>query len=91
LDTRSATTASSLWNVGHSILKLPQSNYFLDRDFLESFTCIEKTCLLDDSWIVSSQWLNVQPKEQPVACSYGNLSCRSPPFWLLDGRAYDNW
>ncbi|KAJ2930753.1 hypothetical protein H1R20_g6337, partial [Candolleomyces eurysporus] len=44
------------------------------KDFVQSFTCIEKTYLLDDSWTVNSQWLNVQPKEQPVASSYGNLS-----------------
>ncbi|KAJ2930744.1 hypothetical protein H1R20_g6338, partial [Candolleomyces eurysporus] len=43
-------------------------------DFLRSFTSIEKTYLFDDSWIVSSQWLNVQPKGQPAAWSYGNLS-----------------
>ncbi|RXW23953.1 hypothetical protein EST38_g1919 [Candolleomyces aberdarensis] len=43
-------------------------------DFLRSFTSIEKTYLFDDSWIVSSQWLNVQPKGQPAAWSYGDLS-----------------
>lgn len=53
---------------------------YSDDDFLRSFTSIEKTYLFDDSWIVSSQWLNVQPKVQPTAWSYGNLSCKPLPL-----------
>ncbi|KAJ3507029.1 hypothetical protein NLJ89_g6535 [Agrocybe chaxingu] len=43
-------------------------------DFLECFAQIDRTILFDESWRMSSQWLNVTVPPLPTAWSYGDVS-----------------
>ena len=54
----------------------------VDEEFLKCFNMIDRTYLFDDSWIVSSQWLNVTLEEQPAVWTYGRLSCKQAPLNL---------
>lgn len=50
------------------------TDFVKDEEFLRCFNFIERTYLFDDSWIVSSHWLNIPLKEQPTAWTHGRLS-----------------
>ncbi|KZT25342.1 cysteine proteinase [Neolentinus lepideus HHB14362 ss-1] len=44
------------------------------KDFLTTWTYVDRTRLFDDSWIVSSLWLNVTARSLPCAWNYGDVS-----------------
>ncbi|TFK48418.1 cysteine proteinase [Heliocybe sulcata] len=44
------------------------------KDFLSTWTYVDRTRLFDDSWIVSSLWLNVTARSLPCAWNYGDVS-----------------
>ncbi|KAJ7777059.1 hypothetical protein B0H16DRAFT_1504208 [Mycena metata] len=43
-------------------------------DFLDNFDQVEKTLLFDDTWVMSSQWLQVTARPPSAAWSYGDVS-----------------
>ncbi|KAJ7113978.1 hypothetical protein C8R44DRAFT_676421 [Mycena epipterygia] len=43
-------------------------------DFLDNWDMVEKTLLFDDSWMMSSQWLQVSARAPSAAWSYGDIS-----------------
>ncbi|KAJ6467998.1 hypothetical protein C8R47DRAFT_1152164 [Mycena vitilis] len=43
-------------------------------DFLENWELVERTLLFDDSWVMSSQWLQVTARSPIAAWSYGDIS-----------------
>ncbi|KAJ7467789.1 cysteine proteinase [Mycena galericulata] len=43
-------------------------------DFLDNWELLEKTLLFDDSWVMSSQWLQVNARAPTAAWSYGDIS-----------------
>jgi hypothetical protein len=51
----------------------------LDSDFLDNWDLVERTLLFDDTWVMSSQWLQVTARSPTAAWSYGDISCLSPP------------
>ncbi|KAJ7065517.1 cysteine proteinase [Mycena amicta] len=44
------------------------------KDFLASWSDIDRTILFDSSWVMSSQWLEVTTREFPAAWSFGDVS-----------------
>ena len=50
-----------------------------DSDWLECFAQIDRTILFDSTWMMSSQWLHVSTQPLPIAWSYGDVTCKSPP------------
>ncbi|GJJ11681.1 hypothetical protein Clacol_005917 [Clathrus columnatus] len=44
------------------------------EDFLKTWYAVERTQLFDNSWIVSSHWLNVNARRLPSAWQYGDVS-----------------
>ncbi|KIY46197.1 cysteine proteinase [Fistulina hepatica ATCC 64428] len=44
------------------------------KDWLENFDYVERTLILDSSWVMSSQWLNVNTRPLYSAWSYGDVS-----------------
>ncbi|EIN13517.1 cysteine proteinase [Punctularia strigosozonata HHB-11173 SS5] len=44
------------------------------RDWLSTFTLIDKTRLFDSTWAMSSQWLNVASRPFPSAWRFGDVS-----------------
>ncbi|KAJ7617828.1 cysteine proteinase [Roridomyces roridus] len=67
-------------------------------DFLDSWDQIDRTRLLDSSWITSSQWLSVVSRQLPSAWTYGDvcftISLPKPSFTIivlsqLDMRSYE--
>ncbi|KAJ7483514.1 hypothetical protein FB451DRAFT_1234839 [Mycena latifolia] len=43
-------------------------------DFLDNWDLVERTLLFDDSWVMSSQWLQVTARAPTAAWSYGDIS-----------------
>ncbi|KAL0955338.1 hypothetical protein HGRIS_004221 [Hohenbuehelia grisea] len=43
-------------------------------DFLKSWEVIHRTLLLDDSWVLSSGWIQVPPRPLPTAWTFGDVS-----------------
>ncbi|KAJ7036653.1 hypothetical protein C8F04DRAFT_1220961 [Mycena alexandri] len=43
-------------------------------DFLDNWDLVEKTLLFDDTWVMSSQWLQVTARPPSAAWSYGDIS-----------------
>ncbi|KAJ7125745.1 cysteine proteinase [Mycena crocata] len=43
-------------------------------DFLDNWDLVERTLLFDDSWVMSSQWLQVTARPTSAAWSYGDIS-----------------
>ncbi|KAF7345588.1 Calpain catalytic domain-containing protein [Mycena venus] len=43
-------------------------------DFLDNWDLVERTLLFDDTWIMSSQWLQVTARPPTAAWSYGDVS-----------------
>lgn len=46
------------------------------EDFLQTWYAVERTQLFDDSWVMSSHWLNVTGRTYPAAWQYGDVSCK---------------
>lgn len=44
------------------------------EDFLRTWYAVERTQLFDDSWVMSSHWLNVTARAFPAAWQYGDVS-----------------
>ncbi|KAJ7753130.1 cysteine proteinase [Mycena maculata] len=44
------------------------------EDFLNNWDLVEKTLMFDDSWVMSSQWLQVTARAPSAAWSYGDIS-----------------
>ncbi|KAJ7607934.1 hypothetical protein FB45DRAFT_806548 [Roridomyces roridus] len=44
------------------------------EDFLNNWDLVEKTLMFDDSWVMSSQWLQVTARQPTAAWSYGDIS-----------------
>lgn len=44
------------------------------KDFLSTWTYVDRTRLFDDCWIISSLWLNVVARSLPCAWNYGDVS-----------------
>ncbi|KAJ7029686.1 hypothetical protein C8F04DRAFT_1187536 [Mycena alexandri] len=44
------------------------------KDFLATWSDIDRTILFDSSWIMSSQWLEVTTRPLPAAWSFGDVS-----------------
>ncbi|KAJ7648340.1 cysteine proteinase [Mycena polygramma] len=44
------------------------------KDFLASWSDIDRTILFDSSWVMSSQWLEVTTRALPAAWSFGDVS-----------------
>ncbi|KAJ6580633.1 hypothetical protein B0H19DRAFT_1111981 [Mycena capillaripes] len=44
------------------------------KDFLASWSDIDRTILFDSSWVMSSQWLEVTTRAVPAAWSFGDVS-----------------
>ncbi|CAK5273732.1 unnamed protein product [Mycena citricolor] len=43
-------------------------------DFLENWSVVERTLVFDDTWVMSSQWLQVTAREPTSAWSFGDIS-----------------
>ncbi|KAJ7068535.1 hypothetical protein C8F01DRAFT_1336566 [Mycena amicta] len=43
-------------------------------DFLDNWDLVERTLLFDDTWVMSSQWLQVTARPPAAAWSYGDVS-----------------
>ncbi|KAF7301917.1 Calpain catalytic domain-containing protein [Mycena indigotica] len=43
-------------------------------DFLDNWDLVERTLLFDDTWVMSSQWLQVTARPPSTAWSYGDVS-----------------
>ncbi|KAJ7088897.1 hypothetical protein B0H15DRAFT_841074 [Mycena belliarum] len=43
-------------------------------DFLDNWDLVERTLIFDDSWVMSSQWLQVTARPSSAAWSYGDIS-----------------
>ncbi|KAJ7708663.1 hypothetical protein B0H17DRAFT_1030404 [Mycena rosella] len=43
-------------------------------DFLDNWDLVERTLLFDDTWVMSSQWLQVTARAPSSAWSYGDIS-----------------
>ncbi|KAE9397650.1 cysteine proteinase [Gymnopus androsaceus JB14] len=46
----------------------------IDKDFLACWDQIDRTLILDSSWIMSFQWLHVTAKSLPTAWTFGDVS-----------------
>ncbi|THU81095.1 cysteine proteinase [Dendrothele bispora CBS 962.96] len=44
------------------------------KDFLSCWDTLNRTLLLDDSWVMSSQWLHVTARPLPSAWTFGDVS-----------------
>ncbi|KAJ7125786.1 cysteine proteinase [Mycena crocata] len=44
------------------------------KDFLSSWSDIDRTILFDSNWVMSSQWLDVTTRPLPAAWSFGDVS-----------------
>ncbi|KAJ7607933.1 hypothetical protein FB45DRAFT_1039995 [Roridomyces roridus] len=44
------------------------------EDFLSNWDLVEKTLIFDDSWVMSSRWLQVTARQATAAWSYGDIS-----------------
>jgi len=47
----------------------------VDTDWLEAFSQIDRTVFFDETWTMSSQWLEVTCPPLPTAWSFGETSC----------------
>ncbi|KAJ7327525.1 hypothetical protein DFH08DRAFT_884716 [Mycena albidolilacea] len=57
------------------------------KDFLASWSDIDRTILFDSSWVMSSQWLEVTTRVLPAAWSFGDvsftISMAKPSFTMI--------
>jgi len=60
----------------HEVLALKHFS-LADTDWLEAFSQIDRTIFFDETWTMSSQWLEVTCPSLPSAWSYGEVSCKS--------------
>ena len=60
----------------HEVLALKHFS-LADTDWLEAFSQIDRTLFFDETWTMSSQWLEVTCPSLPSAWSYGEVSCKS--------------
>ena len=80
------TTANSLWNVS-ALFELDangsHSHPRADTDWLECFSHIDRTILFDETWSMSSQWLQETCPPLPTAWAFGEVSCTFLfKFWV---------
>lgn len=52
---------------------------FTDKDFLNTYTNIDRTILFDSTWVMTSYWLNVPVAPPASAWTYGDVSCKIFP------------
>jgi hypothetical protein len=45
------------------------------KDFLKTWTTVERSRLFTTGWKLSSMWLNVTSRSYPCAWSFGDVSC----------------
>jgi hypothetical protein len=78
-DTSLETMDSSSWNVRILIESFNDHPYrsCADTDWLECFSHIDRTILFDETWSMSSQWLQVTCPPLPTAWAFGEVSCTS--------------
>ncbi|KAJ7113932.1 hypothetical protein C8R44DRAFT_795970 [Mycena epipterygia] len=64
------------------------------KDFLASWSDIDRTILFDSSWVMSSQWLDVTTRPLPAAWSFGDvsftISMAKPSFAMIVLSQLDN-
>jgi hypothetical protein len=60
-----------------------------DSDFLQTWEQLDRILIFDESWVMSSHWLNVKGRPMPSAWSYGDASC-SPHLSLVDSELIIN-
>ncbi|KAJ6621556.1 hypothetical protein B0H10DRAFT_2017786 [Mycena sp. CBHHK59/15] len=64
------------------------------KDFLASWSDIDRTILFDSNWVMSSQWLDVTTRPLPSAWSFGDVSfsvsMAKPSFAMIVLSQLDN-
>jgi hypothetical protein len=84
-DTLSEMTGNSSWSVSlPTFLRIPIYMTMVDKDFLSVWEQIDRTLLFDETWAMSSQWLQVTSRSYPSAWSYGDVSCKCLSMFLID-------
>ena len=83
-DTASEMTGNLSWSVSfleHSLL-VGLLTAATDSDFLANWEQIDRTLLFDETWVMSSQWLQVTARPLPSAWAYGDVSCKYCNYFL---------